>query len=97
MPTYTITVTSPNGSESYNLGSTQSITWTSTENFGDYCFISLYVKQGQDFVLSQMIAEGVLVSAESYSWTIPTDLAIGRYKVKISASSNSSINDISDA
>ena len=97
MPTYTITVTSPNGSESYNLGSTQSITWTSTENFGDYCFISLYVKQGQDFVLSQMIAEGVLVSAESYSWTIPTDLAIGRYKVKISASSNSSINDMSDA
>ena len=88
----TVTVTAPNGTEQWQQGSTQNITWTSTGTPGNVK-IDLY-KNG---VLNSVIAANI-PSKSPYSWTIPTGQTIGTdYKVKISAVTNAKITDISDA
>ena len=86
-----ITVVKPNGNETWLLGSTQAITWTSEHVTSDVK-IELYRGTEQESTIkSSTDNDG------NYSWDIPTSLtAASDYKVKIIAEDNSTIYDMSD-
>ena len=87
-----ITVVDPNGGESWNIGSTQAVTWTS-EFVTDNVEIELY--RSNDFVSTIVNSTG---NDGNYNWDIPTSLTVAaNYKVKIIAKDNSTIYDMSDA
>ena len=92
----TITVTSPNGAEIWELGSTQTIQWTYTGTPGANVKIELY-RRG---VLTRVITSRTSIGdggTGSYMWTVPKGQKMGsRYKVKVSSIKNSAINDRSD-
>jgi hypothetical protein len=87
-----ITVTSPNGGESWQRGTSQIITWDSVGNVGSSVRIELY-KGG---VLNLKI----ITSADnngSYDWLIPSDQTIDSdYMIKIASASNPAVFDESD-
>lgn len=87
-----ITVTSPNGGENWQQGTSQNITWDSIGDVGSNVRIDLY-KGG---VLNLKI----ISSAEnngSYEWLIPSDQTVDSdYKIKITSSSNPTLFDESD-
>jgi hypothetical protein len=81
-----LTVTSPNGGESWQRGTSHDITWNSIGNIGSYVNIELH-KGG---VLNRTII-GSTSNDGSYSWPIPENQTIGSdYKIKITSISNSS-------
>jgi len=91
-PTTGITVTSPNGGETWIRGNTYAITWTWTGSPGAYVKIELL--RGQTVV-------GTITSSTSndgsYSWTIPTtQTAAVDYFVRITSTSNPTIGDSSN-
>ena len=87
-----ITVTSPNGGESWQRGSSQNITWDSVGNVGSNVRIDLY-KGG---VLSLKIISSTENNG-SYDWSIPLDQTIDSdYKIKIASASNPTVFDESD-
>ena len=87
-----ITVSSPDGGESWVLGSTQDITWSST-NVSGYIGIQLY--SGDSYVnsiSSSSANDGV------FSWNIPSTLTPGDdYRVRIYSTSDSDIQDYSNS
>ena len=84
-----ITVTSPNGGESYTTGSSQTITWT--DNIAENVKIELF-KAG---VLNSTIIASTL-SDGTHPWIVPGVAAGSDYKIKITSVNNSAINDFSD-
>lgn len=87
----TIAVTSPNGDESWNSGTSHYITWNSA-NAGDYVDIELY-ESGYYYstIASSAYNDG------SYYWTIPSGLSSSSYyEIKITSTSDSSIYDYSN-
>jgi len=87
-----ITVTSPNGMENWELGSTHNINWTSLGNLGPSLRITLY-KEGAHY----LTITGDTPDDGSYSWTIPPTLATGTdYKVRITSNTNGMYYDFSD-
>ena len=91
--TPTITVTSPNGGESWQQGTTHTITWGSSGEVGSYVSIKLYKGGGYDSAItSSTYNDG------GYSWGIPSDQTAGTdYKIKITSTSDSNIYDYSDS
>ncbi len=87
-----ITVISPNGGESYNTGTIQTISWNSTAAAGNNVKIELY-KDGAyllDIAVSTM-------NDGAYTWLIPSHLSDStKYKIKIVDTSDSSIYDFSN-
>ena len=89
---YLITVTSPDGGESWLRGSTHNITWTA--NFTGFVNIRLY-KNGS---YNSNIVSNTPCDDGSYSWTIPDSLTLDDdYKVLIEASFNTTLYDYSNA
>ena len=87
-----ITVASPNGGENWELGSNHSITW-SISNAGSNVKIELYKSGSYYKTISSSTSNN-----GSYSWSIPTSYTESSdYKIKITDTSNSSINDDSDS
>ncbi|SVD24739.1 uncharacterized protein METZ01_LOCUS377593, partial [marine metagenome] len=87
-----ITLTSPNGGESWDLGTTHNITWT-TSHPSENVSIVLY-KSGS--VLQTISAS--TSGAGSYSWAIPSSYSASTdYKVRVSLVSDSETYDESDA
>jgi len=87
-----LTITIPDSTTSWETGTTQSITWTSTGSISDVR-IELY-KGG--------VLERVIVASTpndgSFDWTIPTDLVDGTdYQIRISDASNPATYDDSDS
>jgi len=85
-----VTLTSPNGGETWEAGTTKEITWT--YNYYGYVKIELY-KNGffNSTIASSTSNDG------SYSWLIPESQTAGNdYKVKITSTLTSSIYDFSD-
>jgi len=85
-----ITVSSPNGGETWEMGTSHNITWG--DNISSNVKIELY-KSGSYYetITSSTSSDG------SYSWSIPTNLIeSSSYKVKITSTSNSSVNDYSN-
>ncbi len=85
-----ITVTSPNGGETWQMGTTHNITWD--DNISEDVKIELYISG----TLVSTIAYDTS-SGGSYTWSIPTWLdESSYYKIKIESVDNSSLNDWSD-
>ncbi len=91
-----ITVTSPNGGENWQAGSTQKITWTYTGDPGPSVKIELLKGTSVNSTITSSTSIGSNGSG-SYIWTIPSDQASGSdYKIRITSTSNSSYTDTSD-
>ncbi|HEY9794360.1 MAG TPA: GPI anchored serine-threonine rich family protein [Leptolyngbyaceae cyanobacterium] len=85
-----ITITSPNGGESWQPGSTYNITWN--DNIADNVKLELYKDGTYDSTISSSTA-----SDGSESWTVPTSLASGSdYQLRITSLSDSSVYDDAD-
>jgi hypothetical protein len=88
-----ITVTSPNGGESWSAGSTRRITWTSSGSVGSSMKIEL--------MKGSAVVQTILSSTEndgSYSsWTISSGLQGTDYRIRISSTSNPAIADTSNS
>jgi len=86
-----ITVSSPNGGESWQAGTTHTIAWTS--NAGGTVDISLY-KGG---VFDSAIATGE-ANDGAFSWSIPTEQAVGSdYRVRVTSTADATVTDESNA
>jgi hypothetical protein len=88
-----LVLTMPTASSHWNTGSTYSINWTYTGNFGQYVKIDLY--DSATFVST--ISSSLSIQYNPCSWTIPSNLGTSTaYRIKISSTSDSSIFDFSD-
>jgi len=91
-----ITVTAPNGGESWNIGSTYNITWTSSGVTGN-----VGIKLFRNGVSLGYVAIDVPVSSGSYSWTISDIIGVGpisagtNYQIQVKQSGVA--GDLSDA
>lgn len=86
----TIHVTSPNGGENWQAGSTQIVSWTS--NNVSNVKIDYTTDNGTNWI---EIVATTPANTGSYSWIVPNTPSTN-CKVRISDASNSTINDVSD-
>jgi len=85
-----INVTSPNGGEDWELGTTETILWTSG-NAGNYVKIELF--RNNSFYQTIATSTG---NDGTYNWNIPSNyIESDYYKIKISSTSNTTIYDYS--
>lgn len=89
-PSQSVTVISPNGGESWHIGSSHNITWT--QNNVANVKIDYSTNNGSSWI--QVVASNP-ASIGSYSWIIPNSVSAS-CKVKITDVSNSSVSDQSD-
>ncbi len=87
-----LALTSPNGGEQYQAGSTQNITWTSGNITNVKLEYSSDAGTGWSTIISSTIA-----AAGTYSWAIPAGLASSQMLVRISDATNSAIKDSSNS
>jgi endonuclease/exonuclease/phosphatase family metal-dependent hydrolase len=85
-----VTVTSPNGGESWAGGSSRSITWTAT---GVTNVKLEYTLNGSTWAT---ITSSTAASAGSYTWTVPSS-STSAARVRVSDASNSAVSDVSNA
>jgi endonuclease/exonuclease/phosphatase family metal-dependent hydrolase len=85
-----VTVTSPNGGESWAGGSSRSITWTAT---GVTNVKLEYTLDGSTWAT---ITSSTAASAGSYTWTVPSS-STSAARVRVSDASNSAVSDVSNA
>jgi PKD repeat protein/peptidoglycan/xylan/chitin deacetylase (PgdA/CDA1 family) len=92
-PPVSLTVTSPNGSETWSGGTTPTITWGSVGNPGSNVKIELL--KG---VLSVRNISVITANDGSFaSWTVPATIASGTdYRIRITSTSNPLYTDTSD-
>ena len=88
-----ITVTSPNGGQTWVAGSKHAITW-SVANPAGYVKIEL-LKGGSPV---KTVTSSVAAGSGSYSWTIPSRQSAGtNYRIRITSTSKTAVSDTSDA
>ncbi len=90
----TLTLTSPNGGESWPMGATRNITWASSGISGDIN-ISLYTTINGYTQLENTIATSV-TNIGSYAWTIPTGERVDNHYLICISAANVEIGDFSD-
>ncbi len=86
-----IYVSIPNGGENWEIGTTNTISWTSTGNTGPYVKIEL-LKGGNRYRLISYSTE----NDGSYDWKIPLIRTGADYKIRITSTSNPIYTDTSD-
>jgi len=87
----TITVTSPNGGESWQAGTSHAITWTST---GTIANVKIEYSTNTGSSYATVIAS--IANSGSYGWTVPISPS-ANCLVRISDASNAAIGDVSNA
>jgi len=75
-----ITVNYPNGGETLTTGQSIGISWSSTNISPDP--VSLELVQGSNTTAYQIIASPIQ-NQSPYSWTIPSNIPTGQYRIKI--------------
>jgi len=92
----TITVTSPNGSENWQAGTTQTINWTYTGKPGSYVKIELF--KGGTWKSTIKASKPIGSNGSGYhNWTIPVNQKAGcDYQIKITSTTNSIVKDKSE-
>jgi hypothetical protein len=91
-----ITVTIPNGGETWTKGTTQTITWTYSGNPGAYVKIELLQGGTLNSTISSRTSRGSN-GAGSYRWKISKNLTAGsNYQIRITSTTNSNYTDTSD-
>ena len=87
-----INVNTPNGGETWTLGSSQNITWSSN-NFPGYIGIQLY--SGTNYVTS---LSSSTANDGSFTWNVPSSITPGdEYRVRIYSTTDPEIQDFSDS
>ncbi|MCC6698800.1 MAG: FG-GAP repeat protein [Candidatus Hydrogenedentes bacterium] len=88
-----IAVSSPNGSESWTIGSTQAITWSNSGASGNVK-IDLYKNRN----LVRTLNPSIDVGTGLWNWPIPLNEVLGNdYRVKVVLLSSPAVNDLSNA
>jgi hypothetical protein len=88
-----LTITTPSSSTRWNTGSTYSVYWTSSGNFGSYVRLDLY--DSTSFVMN--ISSSSYLRNGSMDWTVPYSLTSdSAYRIKITNTTDTSIHDFSD-
>lgn len=87
----TITVTSPNGGESWQAGSSHDITWTSTGSVGNVR-LEYSVNNGSTWT----VFDGVALNDGIRNWLVPEEDSV-QCRIKITSVDNSSIYDTSNS
>ncbi|HMK64558.1 MAG TPA: C1 family peptidase, partial [Thermodesulfobacteriota bacterium] len=83
-----ITVTKPASGASWQIGTTQAVSWTFTGDPGSFVKIDLW--KGGAFI--QTLSNSTSITS-SFSWSIPAGLAVGSdYLIVVSSTSNASIS-----
>lgn len=85
----TLTLTSPNGSETWRAGTTQSILWTSTNV--DSVKLEYSINNG----VSWRIISNAVPSTGQYIWQVPSESSY-QCRVKVTDTSNNEVTDISN-
>lgn len=88
-----IVVASPNGGETWTLGETRTISWTYQNVSGSQVEIRLTGTSSSTVATGVSIGSG---GSGSYSWTIPTSLTPGTYRVRVFSTTDSNYTDLSD-
>jgi hypothetical protein len=95
-----ITLTSPNGGESWARGTTQTIAWSFTADPGPNVSIQLISERhtGTSVIRRiRTIAASVPIGAGSFNWKIPrVQPVVPNYKVRITSTTNPAFTDISE-
>lgn len=87
-----LTLTSPNGGESWTTGETKTISWSSS-NVGSSVKIELYKSGSRVSTISSSTAND-----GSYSWSIPSSLAAGSdYKIMVIPTAYTHLSDVSNS
>ncbi|MDP2983870.1 MAG: T9SS type A sorting domain-containing protein, partial [Candidatus Latescibacter sp.] len=90
VPTATIRVTSPNGGETWTVGTTKNVTWTSSSVTN--VKIEYSTNNGSTWLT---IIASTTASAGSYAWLVP-GVTSTQCLVRISDAANAAVNDVSD-
>ena len=86
----TVTLTAPNGGETFTSGNSTNVTWTST---GSIANVALHYSTNAGAAWTSIVAS--TPNDGSYSWTVPAT-ATTQGRVRVSDASNSSVNDASN-
>lgn len=90
-----IAVTSPNGGESWVVGTTRDITWNCV---GADCSSDVRVSLYKGGIKQYLIASNVPVGDGLYRWTIPASQSTGNdYQIRVSCNADYNICDYSDS
>ncbi|MCP4216194.1 MAG: hypothetical protein GY765_16220 [bacterium] len=84
-------LTSPNGGEQWPVGSTQTITWSSTGSVGN-----VKIRYSTDSGTTWTKFEQATPNDGSYSWEVPDDIA-STCRIKISETADGNVYDTSDS
>jgi len=88
----TLRITSPNGGENFQAGSTQTVAWAATNPTG-LVQIDLYRGSALDRMLAQ-----VSMRQSNYTWIVPPRLGdSNNYRIKLSSLTFPAVTDFSDA
>jgi hypothetical protein len=91
-----ITISSPNGGESWATGSSQTIRWNYSGNIGQTVKVELLKNDALDRVISYSTFIGSAGSG-SCQWTVPAGLTPGTiYKIRVTSTTNNIYTDTSD-
>jgi hypothetical protein len=90
-----ITVTSPNGSESWIIGSTHDITWTSVAVATVYVAVESLPDSSGTYT-SNILNDHVDAASGKYTWTVPSYLKPGKYRIVVYSELNGTVSDTSD-
>ncbi|MCK5490530.1 MAG: hypothetical protein KAI67_01680 [Candidatus Pacebacteria bacterium] len=92
--TPSITVTSPNGGESFKKGLSYNISW---ETEGTIPNFGISLQDSNNLGRSIVSIDGDnSVNSHTYSWLVDEDLPSGQYKLRVSGTDYSNATDISD-
>jgi hypothetical protein len=87
-----LTVTSPDGGETWPCGSRQEITWDAADDPGDHVKIELYEGSNWRRTLASSVPND-----GTHAWMIPADLRPGTdYRIRITSTANPAYTDESD-
>jgi len=90
-PTPTITVTSPNGGESWIAGTSHNVTWTTTGTVGN---VKLEYSSNNGSSWNTIVSS--TANDGTYTWSVPNAVS-SQCKVRISEASDGSPSDMSDS
>ncbi|MFH0838748.1 MAG: Ser-Thr-rich GPI-anchored membrane family protein [Candidatus Omnitrophota bacterium] len=88
-----LTLNSPNGTESWIVGTAHAITWT---RFGTIPFVDLAYSTNSGFTYPNVIIEDYDASLQTYPWDVPDLIGTDR-RVKVTDSGNANVFDTSDS